>query len=115
MAHDGGYWLGRPSDAITLADIIYAIDGSLTVVRGSQPEDLRYQNAAEPLRDVWIAAQEGLKRVLDAVTLADVVKGELPTAVTDLASDAVGRLHADLQHSARQGAELSTSAGSAVV
>ena len=41
----GGYWLGRPSEAISLADIIYAIDGSLTDVRGSQPEDLRYENA----------------------------------------------------------------------
>ena len=80
----GGYWLGRPSEAITLADIIYAIDGSLTDVRGSQPEDLRYQSAAEPLREVWIAAQEGLKRVLEAVTLADVVKGTLPAAVTRL-------------------------------
>ena len=63
----GGYWLDRPSEAI-LADIIYAIDGSLTTVRGSQPEDLCYQSAAEPLREVWIA----------------VVAGKLPPAVTRL-------------------------------
>ena len=100
----GGYWLGRPSEAITLADIIYAIDGSLTNVRGSQPEDLLYENAAEPLRDVWIAVQEGLRRVLEAVTLADLVNGTLPAAVADLASHAVDPLHADL--TARHGAAL---------
>ena len=96
MATCGGYWLGRPSEAITLADIIYAIDGSLTNVRGSQPEDVPYQNAAEPLREVWIAVQEGLEQVLEAVTLADVVNGELPAAVTELASRAMnGRTPGD--------------------
>ena len=49
--HDGGYALDRAADAVTLADIIRAVDGPLTEVRGERPDDVNYRGAAEPLRD----------------------------------------------------------------
>src|SRR5215469_13111524 len=52
---DGGFWLARPADEISLADIIRAIDGPLLGVRGERPENLGYIGAAEPLQTVWIA------------------------------------------------------------
>ena len=36
---EGGYWLARPADAISLADVIRAVEGPLANVRGARPED----------------------------------------------------------------------------
>jgi Rrf2 family protein len=81
---DGGYWLARPADEITLADVIRAVDGPLAYVRGTRPEELEYGGAAESLRDVWVALRASLRGVLESVTLADLAAGELPDAVTQL-------------------------------
>ncbi len=89
--HRGGYQLNRPSDTITLADIIDALDGSLTDVRSSPPEAVRYRGMAEPLREVWIAVGEGLRRMLETVSLADIAKHNLPAAVTELVRSAERR------------------------
>ena len=84
---DGGYWLGRPADKITLADIIRAVDGPLANVRGQRPETVDYTGAAERLSDVWIAVRASLRAVLEQVTLADLVDGPLPPAVLAMTRD----------------------------
>jgi len=84
---DGGYWLARPAAEITLADVIRAVDGPLASVRGRRSEELAYAGSAEPLQAVWIAVRASLRRVLEAVTLADVANGELPAVVTALTAD----------------------------
>ena len=84
---EGGYWLARPADEITLADVIRAVDGPLAYVRGNRPEALAYRGAAEGLRDVWVALRASLRGVLESVTLADLAAGELPEAVTQLTND----------------------------
>jgi Rrf2 family protein len=81
---DGGFWLARPASEISLADIIRAIDGQLLGVRGERPENVTYPGAAEPLQRVWIALRANERAVLEAVTLADIVSGELPPAVAVL-------------------------------
>jgi Rrf2 family protein len=78
---DGGYWLARPSNEVTVADVIRAADGPLASVRGEKPEDLTYEGAAESLRDVWIALRASLREVLEHVTLADLAGGKLPKDV----------------------------------
>jgi Rrf2 family protein len=84
---DGGYWLGRPADDVTLADIIRAVEGPLANVRGERPEALRYPDGAGALQDVWIATRAALRSVLEHVTLADVAVGELPTSVQTLIAE----------------------------
>jgi Rrf2 family protein len=84
---DGGYWLNRPADEITVADVIRAVEGPLASVRGQRPEDITYTGAAEPLAQVWIAVRASLRNVAEHVTLADVASGQLPEHVTDLVSD----------------------------
>lgn len=84
---EGGYWLARPAAAITLADVIRVVEGPLANVRGERPESLEYAGAAKSLRDVWIGLRANLRGVLESVTLADVVSGELPDAVAALISD----------------------------
>ena len=84
---DGGYWLARGAEEISLADVIRAVDGPLANVRGVRSEHLSYQGSAEGLRDVWVAVRASLRGVLEQVTLADVASGELPAHVRELAAD----------------------------
>jgi Rrf2 family protein len=75
---DGGFWLARPAGAISLAEIIRAIDGQLLGVRGDRPENVSYQGAAEPLERVWNALRAHEREVLEAVSLADIISGNVP-------------------------------------
>ena len=84
---EGGYRLARPATEVTLADVIRAIDGPLAGVSGVRPESLGFNGVAEPMRDIWIAVRASLRGVLEQVTLADVVAGELPANVRTLVAD----------------------------
>ena len=84
---DGGYWLNRPPEEITVADVIRAVEGPLAAVRGRRPEDVAYDGPAEPLIQVWIAVRANLRAVVEQVTLADVAAGRLPEHVRELAGD----------------------------
>jgi Rrf2 family protein len=81
---DGGYRLARPPSAISLADILRAIDGPLAAVRGERPESVHYEGSAEPLADVWLALRVSMRHVVEAVTLEDLVVGPLPAHVAEL-------------------------------
>src|SRR5690349_2096579 len=84
---EGGYWLARPAEEITVADIVRAVEGPIANVRGLGPEAVEYAGSAERLRDVWIAVRANLRAVLEHVTLADPARGELPGQVQELARD----------------------------
>ena len=77
---EGGYRLAREPDAITIADVIRALDGPLAEVRGFRPEATSYDGAAENLQQVWVAVRASLRSVLEKVTLTDVISGKLPAA-----------------------------------
>jgi Rrf2 family protein len=84
---EGGYWLARPAEQITVADVMRAVDGPLATVRGQRPEDVDYTGAAEQLQKVWIAVRHSLRSVTENVTIADLGRGELSekiTAISDL-------------------------------
>jgi Rrf2 family protein len=83
---EGGYRLARPASAISLAEVMRAIDGPLANVAGERPEDLHYVPPADHLTDVWIAVRVALREVLEQVSLADVVEGRLPPVVAALLS-----------------------------
>jgi Rrf2 family protein len=84
---DGGYWLARPAEEISLADVIRAVEGPIANVRGVRPEQVEYDGAARPLQDVWVALRASMRAVLEDVTLADLAAGRLPAVVADLTSD----------------------------
>ena len=84
---DGGHWLTRPADEITIADVIRAVDGPLANVRGAPAEELTYQGAAEPLQSVWLALRANVREVLESVSLADLVDRDLPQPVLRLSED----------------------------
>ncbi len=84
---EGGYRLAREAKEITMADVIRALDGPLAEVRGYRPELTNYDGAAENLQQVWVAVRASLRSVLEKVTLADVIGGNLPAHVKKLTAD----------------------------
>jgi len=84
----GGYLLARPAEAISIADVIRAVEGPLANVRGISPDALEYHGSAAKLREVWVALRASVRSVLEQVTLADVARGEMPSLVGELTGDA---------------------------
>jgi Rrf2 family protein len=81
---EGGYRLALPPSEISIARIMRVEQGFLAEVHGQRPEDVEYPGAAEALASVWVAAREGYRRVLEGVTLADVISGDLPAHAAEL-------------------------------
>ena len=75
---DGGYRLTSAPGAISVADIIRAVEGPLADVRGEAPETLEYPGESKVLRTLWIATRASVRAVLEHVTLADLAEGDLP-------------------------------------
>ncbi|MFL5846366.1 MAG: RrF2 family transcriptional regulator [Solirubrobacteraceae bacterium] len=84
---DGGYWLARPPEEISIADVIRAVEGPLARVHSSPPEDLVYEGAAAALPTVWVAVRRAVRDVVEHATLADVAAGNLPPEIRELAAD----------------------------
>jgi Rrf2 family protein len=84
---EGGYRLARPAGTISIADVIRALDGELANVRGSRPENLAYAGSAAALQEVWIALRASERAILEGVTLAHVVSGEMPKLVGTLVAN----------------------------
>lgn len=82
----GGYWLARPAGEVTVADVIRAVEGPIADVQSAPPESITYGGSASQLQTVWIAVRASLRSVLESVTLDDLVNGELPAGVRELAA-----------------------------
>lgn len=84
---DGGFVLSRPAGSITLADVFRAVDGPLADVHDKSLSGLEYPPPAEALPVVWMAIRASLRRVLERVTVADLVSGALPPDIAELAEE----------------------------
>ena len=93
----GGFTLSRDADAISLADVFRAVDGPLADVHDESLRGLRYPAPAESLSEVWMAIRGSLRRVLEEVSLDDLISGNLPADVVSLAADY--RTTTDRRHS----------------
>jgi Rrf2 family protein len=84
---EGGYWLAKPAQDISVADVIRAVEGPLASVRGEGPEEIDYPDGAANLQRVWIAVRSVLRGVVENVSLADLAGEKLPAKVEKLADD----------------------------
>jgi Rrf2 family protein len=84
---DGGFTLSRPASEISLADVFRAVDGPLADVHDQSLRGLSYPEPAEALPVVWMAIRGSLRRVLETVSVAELVSGELPAEVVELADE----------------------------
>jgi Rrf2 family protein len=84
---EGGFRLARPASEVTVADVIRAVEGPLASVRGAPPEEANYAGAASTLPRVWIAVRANLRGVVEHVTIDDIARAKLPSAIDKLAED----------------------------
>ncbi|MGV9215620.1 RrF2 family transcriptional regulator [Micromonospora sp. RB23] len=75
---DGGYALTRPATEITVGDVLRAVGGSLTTVRGLPADRAGYHGVAAGLTDVWLAVHGAIATVVDSTTLADLLVNNHP-------------------------------------
>jgi Rrf2 family protein len=80
----GGYWLARPAEEVTVADVVRAVEGPIANVQSIAPEAIEYKGSAAHLQEVWVAVRASLRSVLEEVTMADLVSGQLPAIVGEL-------------------------------
>ncbi|WP_330436676.1 RrF2 family transcriptional regulator [Streptomyces griseoaurantiacus] len=73
---EGGYWLGRPAEAITLLDVAHAVDGELITLRGEPLTGLDYPGPASGLPAVWRRIEEEAAALLRSTTLTSLLPGE---------------------------------------
>ena len=74
---DGGYWLARPAEEITVAEVVRAVEGPIANVRGVGPEQVEYAGSAARLRDeVW-------NRAVRALRLADGARANRQSQYVD--------------------------------
>ena len=78
----GGWLMARSPREVSVADVIRAVDGPLVSVYGVRPEAVSYNESADVLQHVWIAARSSLRDVFEAVTIRALADGRLPRAVT---------------------------------
>jgi Rrf2 family protein len=78
----GGWLMARASREVSVADVIRAVDGPLVSVYGVRPEAVSYNESADVLQHVWIAARSSLRDVFETVTIRALADGKLPRAVT---------------------------------
>lgn len=83
----GGWRLAREAGAVSVADVIRAVDGPLVSVYGLRPESVEYNERAAVLQPVWIAARGALRDVFENVSIAQMAARELPAEVTSRTAD----------------------------
>lgn len=79
----GGWRLARQPETISVADVIRAVDGPLVSVYGLRPESVSYNDSADVLQHVWIAARDALRSVFEQVSIRQLADSELPAVVTE--------------------------------
>ncbi len=83
----GGWRMAREAATVSVADVIRAVDGPLVSVYGLRPEAVNYNESAEVLQHVWIAARRALREVFEDVSIQQLADGQLPEAVTSRTAD----------------------------
>lgn len=73
----GGYTLTRPAEQITLGQVLRIVDGPLSDVHGLD-DDLAALGAAAHLSTAWETVLGEMARLLDEITIAQLLTGDLP-------------------------------------
>ncbi len=76
----GGFALARPADQITMAQIICAIDGPISLNKCVLWPETCSRSGTCLVHEAWMRAEEAMLGVLDTVTCADLVPAEAEVA-----------------------------------
>ncbi len=80
----GGYVLGQPAETMTVAQVLTALEGplALTACVESAVETCQAESLC-PLRGRWNQVNNAVRRALESVTLADLVRDAVVAATPD--------------------------------
>jgi Rrf2 family transcriptional regulator, cysteine metabolism repressor len=80
----GGYLLARPTDQITVADVLESLEGSLALLDGltERPERRAGVGPGLAIREVWWEATQAALAVLRTTTVHDLAEREALQAYT---------------------------------
>ncbi len=70
----GGVWLAKPPEDIKLSGVIEAMEGPIVPVDCIQDPHACDRSGLCASRDVWTEVQHAIYKVLNGITLADLVK-----------------------------------------
>jgi len=72
----GGYLLTKAPEQISLADIIQALEGPLSLMKCTSDETPQHcdQFSLCVIRDIWKDVQSSILEALDSITVADICK-----------------------------------------
>ena len=69
----GGYMLARRPEEITVGDVLRALEGGLNLVECLDEEETCGKACACPSRVVWLKMRDGLNKIVDGITLKDMI------------------------------------------
>ena len=69
----GGYRLVREPSGVTVGEVLRALEGGLNLVDFLLEEDSCGKSCACPSRIVWLKIRDGLNRIVDGITLQDMI------------------------------------------
>jgi Rrf2 family protein len=75
----GGWWLSRPAEAITVADVIRAVDGPMTEITGARPGQPTSDGPAA-VAHLWLTVRDEIRHILEQTTIADLAAGDAATS-----------------------------------
>lgn len=75
----GGWWLTRPADAITIADVVRAVDGPLADVAVNRPGHQAADTTGDTVSNLWVAVRSGIRDILEHTSVADLAAGNVPS------------------------------------
>ncbi|SFU36693.1 RrF2 family transcriptional regulator [Alicyclobacillus macrosporangiidus] len=80
---NGGYLLARPADEISVGALVRLLEGSLAPIECigegvTDPGAVCGRARGCHTRSVWLRVMEALTEALDSITLADVMRDEVP-------------------------------------
>ena len=64
----GGWWLARPADEISAADVVRAVDGPLAGYGARTTSD------PDVVDELWVSVQASMRDVLESTSVADLAK-----------------------------------------
>lgn len=70
----GGYTVAKPTDQITILEIITALEGPIILVDCLDKAEACDRNSTCVTRDVWAQIEGSMKKVMSSITLQDLVE-----------------------------------------
>lgn len=83
----GGHELDKPLDAISVGDIVRALEGDLSLVECNGEGGPCPRIADCLTRGVWMEAAQAMHEKLDSITLADLIDGRIGCAAAGAVPD----------------------------